>query len=241
MTRSLRSVVLWVLALLVAGLAALPANSADAESLVRHPSPSVVQRGSWLVDPSGRVIVLHGVNLVTKLAPYRPSDGGFGADDAAFLARNGFDAVRVGVLWAGVEPSPGRINYAYLAKVRSTVTTLAQHGIVALLDFHQDLTNERFGGEGWPAWAVNKTQPVVPAGFPFSYFVSPGEMATWDAFWANDPAPDGVGLQTHYVRAWERVAAYFKDMTAVMAYDLLNEPVPGTNFASCLLPIGCSD
>jgi endoglycosylceramidase len=36
------------------------------------------------------------------------------------------------------------------------VTTLASHGIVSLLDFHQDLYNEAFQGEGAPAWAVQQ-------------------------------------------------------------------------------------
>ncbi|MCW2659182.1 MAG: endoglycoceramidase [Mycobacterium sp.] len=36
------------------------------------------------------------------------------------------------------------------------MTTLASHGIVSLLDFHQDLYNEAFQGEGAPAWAVQQ-------------------------------------------------------------------------------------
>jgi endoglycosylceramidase len=57
--------------------------------------------GTWLTDAEGRVVVLHGLNQVYKVPPYEPSADGFGDDDAAFLAANGFNAMRVGVIWAG--------------------------------------------------------------------------------------------------------------------------------------------
>jgi len=31
---------------------------------------------------------------------------------------------------------------------------LARHGIAVLLDFHQDMYNEKYAGEGFPDWAV---------------------------------------------------------------------------------------
>ena len=54
--------------------------------------------GRWITDSAGRVVVLHGLNQVFKLPPYEPSADGFSDDDAAFLAANRFDAVRVGVI-----------------------------------------------------------------------------------------------------------------------------------------------
>src|SRR5207302_10644392 len=112
------------------------------------------QTGRWVTDATGRVTVLHGLNQVYKVAPYTPSTGGFGDDDAAFLAANGFDAIRLGVIWAAVEPRPGQYDDAYLDSIATSVHTLAAHGIVSLLDFHQDLYNEKFQGEGAPAGAV---------------------------------------------------------------------------------------
>lgn len=52
--------------------------------------------GRFVTDAAGRVIVLHGVNMVYKTPPYYPSAIGFGSDDALFLARAGFNVVRVG-------------------------------------------------------------------------------------------------------------------------------------------------
>ena len=106
--------------------------------------------------------MLHGLNEVFKVPPYEPSASGFGDDDAAFLQANGFNAMRVGVIWAAVEPQPGVYDDAYLASIAQTVQTLGAHGIVSLLDFHQDLYNEKFQGEGAPAWAVQDGGPAQP-------------------------------------------------------------------------------
>jgi endoglycosylceramidase len=198
--------------------------------------------GTWVTDARGRVLILHGLNQVYKLAPYTPGTDGFGADDAAFLQRNGFDIVRVGVIWAAVEPHPGQYDDSYLAAIAHTVRTLARHHIYALLDFHQDLYNEKFQGEGAPSWAVQDGGRPNPAlGFPGNYFANPAQGAAWDAFWSDAPGPDGVGLQTHYARAWAHVAARFATNRHVIGYELLNEPWPGTAWQPCLTPtVGCA-
>jgi endoglycosylceramidase len=118
------------------------------------PTPPLGHSGRWITDASGRVVIVHGINMVYKLPPYDPAAAGFGDDDAAFLSRIGFNAVRVGVIWKALEPSPGVYNDDYLAQIMSTVKTLARHGVLSVLDFHQDLLNERFQGEGIPDWAV---------------------------------------------------------------------------------------
>jgi endoglycosylceramidase len=87
---------------------------------------------------------MHGVNMVYKRPPYKPSETGFGDDDARFLAREGYNTVRLGIIYKGVEPQPGRYDDKYLADIERTVDTLARHRIFSLLDFHQDLYNERF-------------------------------------------------------------------------------------------------
>src|SRR5919202_6018874 len=80
--------------------------------------------GRWITDADGRVVVLHGVNMVNKQRPYVPADTGFGDDDARFLADNGFNTVRLGVIYAALEPRPGQYDDAYLGRIRDTVRTL---------------------------------------------------------------------------------------------------------------------
>jgi endoglycosylceramidase len=203
------------------------------------PRPS--QTGRWLLDPDGRVLVLHGVNMVTKTGSHAPSSTGFGADDAAFLADQGLTTVRLGLIWKAVEPEPGQYDDAYLADIRQTAELLAAEGIWTLLDFHQDLYNEKYQGEGAPNWAVHDDGlPNAPQlGFPFNYFVNIALNRAFDNFWKNVPGPGGVGLQDRYAAAWRHVAEFFGSTPGVMGFDLFNEPWPGTTWALCANPFGC--
>src|SRR5438270_4814047 len=216
--------------LLAAGLL-IAALTTDASSVVAPPAARAAATGPtlpighvgrWMTDTDGRVVVLHGLNQVFKVAPYTPSADGFGDDDAAFLQANGFNAMRVGVIWAAVEPQPGVYDDAYLDSIAQTVQTLAAHGIVSLLDFHQDLYNEEFQGEGAPAWAVhNVGLPNPSLGFPWNYFGNPAADHACDAFWTNVKI-GGVGLQQHYANAWAHVAARFRGTANVLGYEVMN-------------------
>jgi endoglycosylceramidase len=225
-----------ILAAALAALAALAPVSAAAAapSRLRH-------AGRWITDRQGRAMVVHGFNMVYKKPPYAPDAAGFGEDDAAFLAGEGYDAVRVGLIYKAVEPAPGVYDDAYLDRIAATVRTLASHGIQSVLDFHQDLYNERFAGEGWPDWAVQDdglpNQPNL--GFPANYLAMPALQRAFDHFWANDAGPGGVGLQDRYAAAWAHVAQRFRASPSVLGYELLNEPWPGTLWAQCANPVGC--
>jgi endoglycosylceramidase len=207
-----------------------------APAAVAAPALPLGHAGRWITDAQGRVVNLHGINMVYKRAPYAPDATGFGDDDAAFLAAEGFNAVRLGVIYKAVEPEPGVYDDAYLDRIRSTVDVLAAHGVVALLDFHQDMYNERFQGEGWPDWAVmDDGLPAQPAsGFPNNYLLMPALQHAFDHFFANDGA-----LQDRYAAAWAHVAARFRDAPNVLGYDLLNEPWPGSTWQDCINPTGC--
>ncbi|WP_067975443.1 cellulase family glycosylhydrolase [Mycolicibacter icosiumassiliensis] len=185
--------------------------------------------GTWLTDRDGRVIILHGTNEVNKEPPYTPSADGFSEDDAIFLAANGFNVVRLGIEWAAVEPEPGVYDQAYLASIEETVNMLARHGIVTVVEMHQDLyTNLDGDGNGAPAWAADTGGlPHIGAPFPFGYVTDPAQNHAWAAFWSNSKAPDGVGLQNHYTRMWEYVGHYFADNPNVAGYEIMNEPWPG--------------
>jgi endoglycosylceramidase len=228
--------VIAVLAVLI-GLVASPAPAEAAQG----DGSRAVPTGRWIVDGSGHVLVLHGLNMVSKRAPYAPDQAGFGRDDARFLARHGFTTVRLGLIWKAVEPQPGVYDDAYLARIKKTAKILAKQGIWTLLDFHQDLYNERFQGEGAPDWAVQDDGlPAQPElGFPLNYFVMPGLNRAFDHFWANDPGPGGVGLQDRYAAAWAHVAAYVQDSPKILGADLFNEPWPGTGWQQCVNPAGC--
>lgn len=197
---------------------------------------SVTPTGVWLTNSNGQVVLLHGFNEVYKLAPYEPSASGFSEDDAAFLAANGFNVVRLGVIWAGVEPQPGVYDAAYVKSIQQTVQMLAAHGIYTIIDMHQDLYSASLGGEGAPEWATQTGgRPDQGFGFPGSYYLNPAETTAWDNFWNNSNAANGIGLQDNYAKAWETVAAAVAGNNSVIGYDIMNEPFPGTSWLPTLL------
>ncbi len=224
---------------IAAGMAVASIGSAAPATAVPEPRPQ--QHGRWIVDPDGRALVLHGVNMVNKVGSYKPGDTGFDADDAAFLAEQGFTTVRLGLIWKAVEPSPGEYDDAYLESVRQTTELLAAEGIWTMLDFHQDLYHERYQGEGAPDWAVQDNGlPAQPQlGFPYNYLGMPALLRAFDNFLNNSKGPGGVGLQDRYAQAWRHVAEFFQETPGVMGFDLFNEPWPGTLWTLCIPPLGC--
>jgi endoglycosylceramidase len=199
--------------------------------------------GRWITDGQGRVVILHGFNVVAKSAPYYPASIGYDEDDAAFLQDEGFNVMRVGVIYAALEPSPGLIDRSYLERIAETVRVNAGHGIYSLLDLHQDSWSERFGGEGFPAWATQTSLlPDLAALLPDVLLLSHrGHRRldqAWNNFWANQPAADQIGLQDHFARALGKLAARFVAEPAVLGYDIINEPSPGS-YPSCGEFSGC--
>lgn len=224
---------------LPAAVLAAPAPSPGLGRPVNH-GGQLSHAGRWITDASGRVIVLHGTNMVYKLAPFYPAAAGFDADDATFLRSIGFNAVRIGVLWQAVEPEPGVYDDGYLNKIAKTVSMLGRHGIFSLLDFHQDMYNQLFQGEGFPRWAVQDGGLPNPRhGFPGNYLSNPALQRAYDNFWANKPGPGGIGLQDRYAAAWAHVAQRFRGNLSVLGYEIMNEPFPGSDVLACVGKAGC--
>jgi endoglycosylceramidase len=207
------------------------------------PQPPFSSAGGYVVDADGRVFVSHGVNMVYKVAPYEPSASGFGEDDAAFLRQEGFNSVRLGVIYKAVEPQPGVYDDAYLDDIAQTAALLVGHDIAPLVDFHQDMYNEKYQGEGWPDWAVIDDGAVnqPQAGFPNNYLTNPALNRAFDNFWANTAGPGDVGIGDRFAAAWKHVAARFAGQDGILGYDLLNEPWPGNGWQQCANPNGCPE
>ncbi|GFG70665.1 MULTISPECIES: cellulase family glycosylhydrolase [Mycolicibacter] len=187
--------------------------------------------GTWITDTDGRAVVLHGFNQVYKVPPFTAQGVGFGEKDAQFLADNGFNSIRLGLIWEAVEPAPGVYNDAYLAQIKETADILQAHGIHVFLDMHQDMYSSVFTAEGAPPWAVETGDAFnnqIP--FPYGNFLNPAMNNAWDAFWSNTKISGGMGLQDHYAQMWQHVANYFKDDANISGYDVMNEPWPGSGW-----------
>lgn len=206
------------------------------------PAAPLGHAGRWITDAGGRVVVVHGFNMVYKSAPYAPAGGGFDDADAAFIAGMQYNAVRVGVYHLALEPQAGTYDDNYLDSIAGTVAMLGRHGLLALLDFHQDMYNARYQGLGLADWAaLDDGLPAEPQlGFPLNYFFMPALETAYDSFWANRAGPGGVGIQDRYAAALAHVAARFQGVSNVLGYELFNEPWPGVLWEPCVTPLlGC--
>lgn len=198
--------------------------------------------GRWLLAPDGRVLVIHGVNMPSKTLPAYPAALGFGDDDAAALAGLGFNAVRLTVERYAVEPAPGEFDDAYIQRFADTIRTLSAHGILSLIDFHQDEFGPVFYDNGFPDW-MTQTDGLPNAyevGFPAQYVANPALNRAFDHLWANDPDARGRGLQDDDAELLARVAAHLEDAPGLLGFEVINEPWPGSTYAACFnLAIGC--
>jgi endoglycosylceramidase len=214
--------------------------------------------GPFLRDSYGRVVILHGVNAVYKHPPFELYDDpgkpwDFSPADAARIASLGFDVVRLGIVWSGLEPgeagpndpaicTPGTpngterldtsVDDAYLARLKRTVELLGRYHVYTLLDMHQDLYSQALGGEGAPSWAVctDGLPAEHPPGRWSRAYSTPAVQAAFENFWNNDVVGD---LQGRYDQAWSVVAAYFAHEPWILGYDPFNEP-----FAQSVLDTG---
>ena len=229
-----------VLALATGGFDTVAAQPTQPPKEGAAEPPQLRREGRWLVDPQGRVVIVHGLNLVWKHAPYVPpaTKAGFRGRDARWFKRHGFNGARVGTLWAGLTPDePGVEDPTYGKRWQRVMDQLAQRRIWMMLDAHQDQWHETYGGEGVPDWAVirpapyNESPPVV-APFPTGYW-TPEVSTVFDNFWA-----DQDNLLTGWVDAWRIAAARWAQQPYFMGYDLLNEPWMGREWSTCLAD-GC--
>lgn len=232
-----------VMCLMLVALSACGARSpsVDAASASATQVPQNLKHtGRWFTDEQGRVMVMHGINMINKLPPYYPAALGFGDKDLRFLSENGFNGIRIGFSWAGVEPNPGQYDDAYIDRMAALAKRAAEFGLLPVLNFHQDGYSEVYGGNGAPAWAsISYGIPGTPLPPPAN--VLPGASFANENFWANTAAPDGIGLQDHYAAAWQHVAQRMK-ANSRLVYELFNEPSPGyVDTAPCALPIGCTE
>jgi len=185
--------------------------------------------GQKFIDVEGRQVILHGVNVVNK-DPKVNYLGDETIEDFAKMRQWGFNCVRLGIIWSGLEPEPGVYDEQYLKGIDQRIRWAKENDLYIILDMHQDLYSVLFS-DGAPEWATitdghtfEKSQNV----WSDAYFTSPAVQTAWDHFWANTPAPDGVGIQDHYAKAWQHVANRYSSETSVIGYDIMNEPFLGS-------------
>lgn len=191
----------------------------------RIPRASYFVENAALRDPTGRTLVMRGVNLAGahKYKPYLSSF--LPADYARLQTDWGFNAIRFLVTWAGLEPTRGVYDEVYLGEIEKRIGWARDAGLLVVVDMHQDLFGEGFaGGDGAPRWTCDDARYAAykqPEQFFFGY-LDPNVQACFDALWTNNE------LRGHLVEAWRRLAERLAKYENVIGFDPLNEPFWGT-------------
>ncbi|CAG8570071.1 3279_t:CDS:2 [Ambispora gerdemannii] len=205
---------------------------------------SVDQDTHQFLDKFGREKFFRGLSVVYKGAPYYPVIDKFNATtsftekDAQILQSVNMNVIRLGVLWAAVEPSKGKYNDTYLDVIRGIVDNCKKYGIYVLLDSHQDVMSEKLCGDG----AIGLIPFPLPISLPPSYkdgnpvicplnwpalYLSNAVSVAWQNLYDNRN-----GLLDAFSAQWAYIAQKFKDVDNVLGYEIINEPWAGNIFAN---------
>ena len=161
--------------------------------------------GQNFVDPEGRQILFSGINFISKNPQenYMPVQG---KETIEQFRTWGFNCIRLGIIWDGLEPEPGKYNEVYLKEIDKRIQWATDNDIYVFLDMHQDLYGAKYS-DGAPDWAtLDEGQPHYRgAVWSDSYLISPAVQKAFDHFWLNTPASDGVGIQDHYANLWKYI------------------------------------
>ena len=170
--------------------------------------------GKRFVDEYGRHRIFSGINYTDKNPKLYCiiNDKDFTEFHIKKLSECGFNIIRLGVTWEGIEPEPGKYNEEYIDKIVYFMDMCHKYGMYVFIDMHQDL------------YGPKKNKLVWATG----YFWGKVVHNCFDNFWANKEV-DGIGLQTYFINMWKHIAERVKDHPALFGFDLFNEPFPGSD------------
>ena len=199
-----------------------------------------------LYDSIGRQVLLRGVNFnhlgdYFQTDPSLPTVANLGADDWDDASALGTNVIRLVTTWSAWEPERGRIDQAYLARVREAVKQANARDMYVVIDMHQDAwskfvftpveetcpegTRHQKGWDGAPLWATfTDGEPTCTPGRRED---SPAVRRAWDNFYVNRE-----GIRDAFVELWAFIAFEFAHEPGVAGYDLLNEPGNGRDLVS---------
>ena len=131
----------------------------------------IIQNNEFINSYTGKSLLLKGANIVMKGPPWLPSVSGsaicdttissgkstscqtFNKYDAQHLKDEGYNFIRLGVIWAGAQPEDkNSLSDSYLKRLYDILNLAHEFKIAVLLDVHQDAIGTAVCGEGLPMW-----------------------------------------------------------------------------------------
>ena len=141
-----------VLVTLLVSLTCLACSPKGDHSTVNQNKDFVSIKGQNFIDPQGRTLTLHGINVVNKNKEAKYL-GHITPEEFAKFKSWGFNVVRLGIIWDGLEPEPGVYNEDYLQGIDQMIQWASESDLYVFLDMHQDLYSVEFS-DGAPSWAT---------------------------------------------------------------------------------------
>ncbi|HRE61515.1 MAG TPA: cellulase family glycosylhydrolase [Micropepsaceae bacterium] len=134
--------------------------------------------GHWFREPSGRRLLLRGVNLGGDCkVPFANGTTNIPTDfsdhrEVSFVGRPfplaeadehlgrlrhwGFNVLRLLTTWEAVEhKGPGQYDTDYLDYLEAVCRKAGEYGFYVFIDFHQDAWSRMSGGDGAPGWTFD--------------------------------------------------------------------------------------
>ncbi|WP_181407461.1 glycoside hydrolase family 5 protein [Nocardioides sambongensis] len=182
------------------------------------PTRTVTDRAgnTLLADRSGRSLDLRGTNL-GKFDDITEAD-------VARMGAAGFTLLRLPIQWRKLEPVQGEYDATYLQHIRDVLGWADEHGLLVMVDWHQDVFGPAFGFDGIPAWATRDDDLPYERwpGNWFDNYFQPAVQAAFDHLWNDED------LRQAQVNTWTYLAEHLAGEPALLGYDLFNEPMAGT-------------
>eukprot|EP00037_Helgoeca_nana_P013759 m.127186 g.127186 ORF g.127186 m.127186 type:complete len:467 (-) comp22213_c0_seq1:158-1558(-) len=173
------------------------------------PRRVVVRDREFVVADTGAPIVMRGPNVVVKGPPYLPAVEGtticndvvdavctkagnctscetFNQADVDHMKSLGWNAIRLGVVWAGAQPrDEDALDPAFLTRLHALLDLTDKNGIHVILDNHGDMVGSAGCGNGVPMWFQQKAAPELigkplVTDFPYSLIMPIDKVSGYD-------------------------------------------------------------
>lgn len=184
--------------------------------------------GQVFRNSDNKHVIYNGINLVCKEKSLNYL-GGYDEDLFRKFSQWGFNLIRLGIIWDGVEPQPLQYDDNYINEIKKYMDLCYKFGIDVFLDMHQDLYSVKYS-DGAPEWATlnEEKEHITGDVWSDSYLLSPAVQTSFDNFWGNTKINKELGLLDYYSKTWIHILLKLGDHPALIGCDFLNEPFPGS-------------
>jgi uncharacterized membrane protein HdeD (DUF308 family) len=246
-------------------------NLVIGEDIANNSARNLSKDGTWFRDAQHRYVLFRGVNFASrsKLPPYLPiapliiknvvdqsdlkKEIELVKPELDLIKKLGFNIIRLLISWKAIEPRPNpNLNEImsegreYLTLVTQIIDALYTRDLYVILDFHQDIAHEIYGGDGFPDWALaiddEHKRPTNPSNlkdkrWQMSYVINKLVRHTLTSFWKNNLTNKEASLKnfpvrTHLEKTIGQTVKFFKSLNngqghpAILGIEPFNEPHP---------------